>query len=103
MKTLNLLVKEKKAASWKLIAITIGLMALIFASCSEDKLGVDTTLDDQESVELDSEDDFYLEDADDLSSNYLENETSSTGGKVSEEVDERLSCAVITRTGTDES
>ncbi len=103
MKTLNLLVKEKKAASWKLITITIAILALIFGSCSEDKLGVDTTLDDQESVELESEDEFYLEDADDLSSNYLENESSSSGGKVSEEVDERLSCAVITRTGADES
>jgi len=102
MKTLNKMVSEKKAASWKMVAIAIGLIGLMLASCNEDKVGADTTVEDQESVEFDNADDFYLEDADDFSSELLEKETSS-GGKVSEEPDERLACAEVTRTGTEES
>ncbi|MEQ8424675.1 MAG: hypothetical protein RIA63_08180 [Cyclobacteriaceae bacterium] len=103
MKTLNMIVKEKKMASWKLIAITLGLMALILTSCSENGIDAETTLEDQETVDLDNADDYYLEDADDMVSGYLEKETSNSGGKVAEETDERLACAEITRTGSDGS
>lgn len=103
MKTLNLMAKEKNAALWKVITITIALVALILTSCNEDKVGIDTTLDDQESVQLDNDDDFYLEDSNDLASSVLEGETASSGGKISEETDSRLACAEITRSGTDES
>ena len=103
MKTFKLMVKEKNAALWKILTITVALVALILTSCTEDKVGIDTTLDDQESVQLDNDDDFYLEDSNDLASSVLESETTPTGGKVAEENDSRLACAEITRTGTDES
>lgn len=103
MKTLKMMVKEKNASLWKILTITIALVALILTSCNEDKVGIDTTLDDQESVQLDNDDDFILEDADEIASDLLEKETTSSGGKVSEGVDERLTCAVVTKTGTDES
>ena len=100
MKTLKMMVKEKNASLWKILTITIALVALILTSCNEDKVGIDTTLDDQESVQLDNDDDFILEDADEIASDLLEKETTSSGGKVSEGVDERLTCAVVTKTGT---
>lgn len=102
MKTVNVMVKEKNAGLWKMFTITIALVTLILTSCDE-KVGIDATLDDQESVQLDSNDDFYLEDSDDFASSLLENETTASGGKVSEETDARLQCAEITRTGTEES
>lgn len=103
MKTMNLMVKEKNAAVWKMLATIVALVVLILTSCNEDKIGIDTTLEDQESVQLDNDDDFYLEDSDDFASALLESETTSSGGKVAEETDSRLACAEITRTGTEES
>lgn len=100
---MNLMVKEKNAAVWKMLAITVALVALILTSCNEEKIGIDTTLEDQESVLLDNDDDFILEDSDDFASSVLESETSSSEGKVAEEADTRLACAEITRTGTEES
>jgi hypothetical protein len=103
MKTLKLIVKEKNASLWKILTITIALVALILTSCNEDKIGINTTLEDQESVQLDNDDDFYLEDSNDFASSVLETETASSGGKIAEETDSRLACAEITRTGTEES
>jgi hypothetical protein len=103
MKTLNMMVKEKKAASFKMIWVAIGLMAFLITSCSENRIDADTSAEDQESVEFDNQDDYYLDDVDDMASIQLEKETGSSGGKISEESDERLSCAEITRTGTEES
>jgi len=50
-------------------------------------------------------DEYYLEDADNLVSNVLEQGSGSTGGKIAtdDEEDSRLVCAEITRTGTEES
>lgn len=103
MKTMNMMVKEKKAASWKMLLIAFGLLAFLVSSCNEEKINADTTQEDQESVEMDNADDSYLEDADDIADNLLENETSASGGKIAEEPDERLACAEITKTGTNES
>lgn len=101
MKTL---VKEKTTGSLILFVVIIGLMTLVLTSCNEDKITADTTLEDQESVELDNMDEYYLEDADDIASNILEKESGISGGKVADEdADSRLACAEITRTGTEES
>lgn len=105
MKTLKMMVNEKAAASWRLLAVSMGLVALIMTSCSEDNVSADTTIEDQESVQIDNVDEYYLEDADNLVSNVLEQESGSTGGKVAtdDEEDSRLICAEITRTGTEDS
>jgi len=95
--------KEKKAASLKMIWVAIGLMAFLITSCNENNVDADTSAEDQESVEFDNQDDYYLDDVDDMASIQLEKETGSSGGKISEESDQRLSCAEITRTGTEES
>ncbi|MDH4058758.1 MAG: hypothetical protein OEU76_08330 [Cyclobacteriaceae bacterium] len=101
MKTLEMLVKEKMVG----LALAIGLLTFVATSCTEDKVDADTTLEDQESVQLDNMDEYYLEDADNLVSNVLEQESGSTGGKIAtdDEEDSRLVCAEITRTGTEES
>ena len=101
MKTLKMLVKEKMVG----LALAIGLLTFVATSCTEDKVDADTTLEDQESVQLDNMDEYYLEDADNLVSNVLEQESGSTGGKIAtdDEEDSRLVCAEITRTGTEES
>lgn len=103
MKTLNMMVKEKRAAAFKMMCVVIALLAFLFTSCDETSVDADTSVEDQESVEFDSEDDFYLDDVDDMASVQLEKETGSSGGKISGETDERFSCAEITRTGTEES
>lgn len=103
MKTVNKLENEKNAMSWKLLIVIFGLAATIFTSCTKDGVNADTSAEDQESVEMDNVDDYYLEDADDMASGLLEKETTDTGGKVAEVNDERLACATVTRTGTDES
>ncbi|HRK54557.1 MAG TPA: hypothetical protein PK185_11625 [Cyclobacteriaceae bacterium] len=103
MKTLKMITKEKKSASHKMIWVAIGLLALIFTSCNENNIDADTSIEDQESVEFDNQGDYYLDDVDEMTSIQLEKETGSSGGKISEEPDGRLSCAQITRTGTEES
>ncbi|MEQ9593579.1 MAG: hypothetical protein RLN86_13320 [Cyclobacteriaceae bacterium] len=102
MKTLNMMAKETKATSLKVIIIAMGLLAMILTSCNEEGVNADTSVEDQESVQLDDLDEYYMEDADDIVSSLLEKETSSDGGKVASS-DTRLACAEITRTGTDES
>jgi len=102
MKTINMVTGEH-AVSWRLFTVIFGLVVFILGACSEDKIGADTTLDDQESVNMDDVDDYYLDDADDMASTLLEEETSLSGGRAAEDVDERFSCAEVTRTGTDES
>lgn len=103
MKTLSMITKEKKTASFKLIWLAIGLLAFLITSCNDNSVDADTSVEDQESVEFDSEDDFYLDDVDDMASVQLEKETGASGGKIAEDSDERFSCAEITRTGTEES
>ncbi len=102
MKTLHSLVREKQVASWILMLIVTGLMALMLASCTEEAVNADNLLEDQESVESDDGDDFYLDDAEDIGFALLEEETNS-GGKVGEETDERVACAVVTRIGSAEA
>ena len=99
MKTLHSLVKEKQVASWILMLVVTGLMALMLASCDEDAVNADNLAEDQESVQSEDNDDFFIDDAEDIGFGLLEEETSS-GGKVAEETDERVACAVVARTGS---
>jgi hypothetical protein len=77
--------------------VSLSLTALV--SCSNDENEPDFSSDDKESVTVDTNEDFYYEDADDMASEAFELE--DEGGRMS--TDERLACAERTRTGTKEN
>lgn len=96
--------KTREIFTWHRFAfmkswIAGGVALLSAASCDLTDLSPGTTADDQEDTEIvsmDVNDDYYFEDADDLSGTALDEQLSS-GGKTSG--DSRFNCAVITRTG----
>jgi len=69
-------------------------------SCSSDENEPNFSSDDKETVTVDANDDYYFEDADEMTSQALAMEDEE-GGRIA--IDQRLACATRTRTGTKEN
>lgn len=77
--------------------ISMALTALI--SCSQDDASPNFSSDDEETAKLESQDDYYFDDADDIALEAFASEgENASGGKLSS--DDRLSGALILRLGT---
>lgn len=98
MKTANV-TYALHALKGRLALLSMGIMIMFLVSCNNDDATPDFSAEDTESAGLDAMDDYYFDDADDLATEALASDD-QTGGRVS--ADERLACAVITRTGTKE-
>lgn len=88
------------ALKGRLALLFAGIMFMLLVSCDNDNATPDFTAEDKESAGLDAMDDYYFDDADDLATEALASEDQS-GGRIS--ADERLTCAVLSHTGTKES
>lgn len=100
MKTFSAVSAETKRLNLRLIYIIVGLAAWLLVSCDNNEVGLNNDLLDDESTQFEAEDDFFLEDVDDMAGFSLAQESSS-GGKVA--TDRRFDCAVVTRTGDENS
>lgn len=96
MKTLATLKHETKAMALKLFLGALLLSVVLLSSCQEDSLtGSDP--EDTENFTLDSQDDFYTDDSEELGLALLSSEDLSNGK--TKDGDPRLTCATITTTG----
>ncbi len=98
MKTPAMIKHENASITRKLISMILGLaLVTLLLACTgdEDEPGADA--EDYETARLDVLDDYYQDDAEDLAINVME-EADLSGGKTADS-DDRLKCAVVTRTG----
>jgi hypothetical protein len=98
MKTTNI---PNRPTLWKgkLSFLIATIMIVLVVSCNNEDTEPDFSSEDKESAGLETMDDFFFDDADDLVMESLANE--EAGGRTS--TDDRLSCATISFTGTKES
>jgi hypothetical protein len=84
----------------KLMLLVMSLMVTFLISCNNDEDATPgLSSEDKESAGLDSKDDFYFDDADELVNAALASD--ADGGKQS--TDDRLACAIVTFTGSKEA
>lgn len=100
METTNITNARLRQSTFSLLSI--GILFSILVSCNSDDATSDFISADTESANLDTMDDSFFEDADNLVETALADaDGENTGGKVS--ADERLACATVERSGTSES
>ncbi len=96
MKATNLL-QNWGQLNKSLMVVLFGMAALLMVSCNNDETP-GFSEEDTESASIDALEDSYFDDADDLAAvGFTSTDDSFSGGKIN--TDERLACAVLTRTG----
>jgi len=99
MKTLKL--SEKKAAYRGMGSLFLFALAItFFVSCNHDDASVSPDAEDSEIALFDSQEDYYNDDGDDITLALL-GEDPGSGSKTS--TDNRLTCALVTRSGSKDS
>jgi hypothetical protein len=96
MKTHAITKQETTTVTRKLILIVFLLSMFTVFSCHEDENTFDSQ--DNETIQLDAQEDFYTDDSEDLAIAAFEETDRNDGGR-SASVDKRLACATITRIG----
>lgn len=99
MKTRELISGEHQTSMRKVFLFLIGF-GVALSSCNNNDTVSDFSAEDSENVQSDASEDMSNDDADDIGTLALESQDPSTGGRVGNS-DDRLSCAVVTRTGAE--
>jgi len=102
MKTANLRNKTRNSLGISPpVWVMIIYMIVVVIACNNEEASPDFSASDEQSAGFDTMDDFYFDDADDLTTDaFASSEEDTAGGRIS--TDDRLACAVVTRTGTDD-
>jgi hypothetical protein len=98
MKTQTMINQETKVITQTLMVFCFMLALMLLTSCGNDEDENEADPQDTEATQFDATEDYYQDDSEELGLEALANSDVSPGGK-STSIDDRLTCATVTRTG----